>query len=291
MSPEITTEQAFAGSQAQETPPAVTAPPSTDIRQFINEKGELIPGWAKALGAPEGFEKKFTSLGAAFGSHANLESMIGKNKVALPDKNSTDEEWSEFYAKIGRPETPEGYRFEKPSDEELKGLPWDDNMLQGFAKLAHEAGLTEAQFQKIVGWHTQESIAQIEKAQQNAKAVMQQASARLREEWGGAYDSNLATARNAARMVGGEELLNDPALANNPAFIKAMAKVGSIIGEGGNAAGLREAKASFGGNPREEINKIMSDKSDPYWNSQHPQNAARVAYVEELYARVYPDKG
>ena len=32
--------------------------------------------------------------------------MIGTDKVAIPNKNFTEDQWNEFYDKVGRPETP-----------------------------------------------------------------------------------------------------------------------------------------------------------------------------------------
>ena len=38
--------------------------------------------------------------------------MIGADKVAIPGKYATDEDWSEVYNKLGRPETADLYNLE-----------------------------------------------------------------------------------------------------------------------------------------------------------------------------------
>ena len=42
--------------------------------------------------------------------------MIGQDKVAVPNKNSTEDQWNEVYSKLGRPETPDKYSLNVESD-------------------------------------------------------------------------------------------------------------------------------------------------------------------------------
>ena len=47
----------------------------------------------------------------------NAEAMIGKDRVILPGKDATPEQWNEFHTKMGRPETIDGYDFSQTETE------------------------------------------------------------------------------------------------------------------------------------------------------------------------------
>jgi hypothetical protein len=37
--------------------------------------------------------------------------MIGSDKIPVPNKYATDEDWQAVYSKLGRPESPDAYEF------------------------------------------------------------------------------------------------------------------------------------------------------------------------------------
>ena len=45
--------------------------------------------------------EKFTEIDALAKSYINATRMIGQDKVAVPNKNSTEDQWNEVYCKIG----------------------------------------------------------------------------------------------------------------------------------------------------------------------------------------------
>ncbi len=49
--------------------------------------------------------EKFTEIDALAKSYINATRMIGQDKVAVPNKNSTEDQWNEVYSKLGRPES------------------------------------------------------------------------------------------------------------------------------------------------------------------------------------------
>ena len=60
---------------------------------------------------------KFTEIDALAKSYINATRMIGQDKVAVPNENSTDDQWNEVYGKLGRPESPDKYKLEAKSDK------------------------------------------------------------------------------------------------------------------------------------------------------------------------------
>ena len=49
-------------------------------------------------------------------SYINATQMIGKDKVAVPNKNSTEDQWNEVYDKLGRPESADKYSLNAKSE-------------------------------------------------------------------------------------------------------------------------------------------------------------------------------
>ena len=59
-------------------------------------------------------------------SYVHSQKMIGKDRITLPGKEATDEEWGTFYSELGRPEEAKSYDFgERPSLPE--GLEYDED--------------------------------------------------------------------------------------------------------------------------------------------------------------------
>ena len=80
-----------------------------------------------------------TDVGALAKSYVNAQSMIGADKIAIPGKHATDDDWGEVYRRLGRPDSPEGYEL---VNEMPEGAEASDDMLNWFRNAAHEAGLT-----------------------------------------------------------------------------------------------------------------------------------------------------
>ncbi len=266
---------------------AAGALPSADFRAFLNPDGTIAN--------PEGFfgkdashlSKRFTSPHALAKSYVSLERQLSNgNKVAIPGENSTPEEWDAFFAKIGRPEKPDGYELKAPD-----GLPegvWSEDEVKEFSTMAHKLGLSKKAANALVSWQAERIGKAVQGQQQALEATKAEAVAALQKEWGGNYQANLELAKKAAITFGGEEMLQHP-LANDPAFIKAMAKAGAAISEGKLAGGRQSGGAPMSVEDfKGEIGRIRGDKEHPYNLPKHPNHAAAVEQMRQLYEKAYP---
>lgn len=261
---------------------------SLNPRDYITDDGKLKPGWAKVFNAPDAFEKKFTELKSAFGSHGSLEKLINAKGILPPGPNATTQEKDAFYKALGRPDKPEEYAIKMPEKIGDKPFPkelWNQEQAGAFAKWAHEHGWSRQQVQDAIEYDATRGLSAHEAATQSHAKAQTDAVAALKAEWGAKYGDNLKLAQQAAKEAGGDALLADPVLANNPAFIRAMAKVGAMIVED-PAAGARGTRSTTM-NPEAEIAAIMGDKNHPW----QPQNAKlnpkahddAVKYMQRLY--------
>jgi hypothetical protein len=59
--------------------------------------------------------RTFTDPGSLAKSYVNAQRMIGADKVAIPSKSATSDEWREVYTRLGAPTDVGGYQFEGDS--------------------------------------------------------------------------------------------------------------------------------------------------------------------------------
>jgi hypothetical protein len=263
---------------------------SVDFRTYVNPDGTIAN--------PEGFfgkdalhlSKRFTSASALAKSYVSLERQLSNgNKVAVPGENATPEEWEAFYSKTGRPDKPEAYELKKPD-----GFPdeiWSEDEVKEFSTIAHKLGLSKKAANALASWQA-ERVGKVFKGQQEqAEQTKVQAIDALKKEWGAGFEQNVGLAKQAAAHFGGEELLKHP-LANDPLFIKAMAKAGAAISEGKLAGGRQSGLSPDTPEAvKHRIGEIRGDKSHPYNVSNHPNHNAAVAEMARLYEKAYPDQG
>lgn len=264
---------------------------TVDVRSFLNPDGTIAKPdefW-KAMDAPH-LAKRFTSLGATAKSYVSAERMLSNgNKVAVPNENSTPEEWEAFYSKTGRPDKPEAYELKKPD-----GFPdeiWSEDEVKEFSTIAHKLGLSKKAANALASWQA-ERVGKVFKGQQEqAEQIKVQAIDALKKEWGAGFEQNVGLAKQAAAHFGGEELLKHP-LANDPLFIKAMAKAGAAISEGKLAGGRQSGLSPDTPEAvKQRIGSIRGDKSHPYNVPNHPNHGAAVREMAMLYEKAYPDQG
>lgn len=234
----------------------------------------LPKGWAKAGGFPDAWESKFTTLKPALGSYAGAEKLIGAKGIIPPGPNATQEEKSAFFKALGRPDKPEEYGIKMPEKIGDKAVPkelWDQNNATAFAKWAHEKGWSKQQVQDAIEFDMGRAMAGHEAMVATSTKARTDAETALKTEHGAQYPEFVAKAERGAAALGltKEMVAADPALANNPNFIRMAAKVAEMIGEKG-AAGARGTTHATE-NPQAKIDAIMADKSHPW----HQKNASK----------------
>jgi hypothetical protein len=65
--------------------------------------------------------------------------MIGQDKVVIPNNNSTDDQWNEVYAKLGRPESADKYAFDINSEV----VTLDEDAVNSFAEQSHQTWIKQ----------------------------------------------------------------------------------------------------------------------------------------------------
>jgi hypothetical protein len=180
-----------------------------------------------------------------------------------------------MYARLGRPETKDGYQVDGADPD--------------FLEWAHDNGLSTAQ---VKAWQ-ENTQSQSTQANEQSDQQMQEANDLLKKEWGHAYDAKLSQAKNAVLAYADADtqaFLLESGLANNPNMIKLMAGIGATLTED-ESAGLQSSNR-FTLSPTEALDRISEvrrNKEHPYNAVSHPQHNAEVAKMEHLYSQAYPE--
>lgn len=226
--------------------------------------------------------EKFTEIDALAKSYINAVSMIGSDKIPLPNKNATEEQWNEVYNKLGRPESPDKYKLELKTDVTAV----DENVIKGFAENAHKLGLNNSQAQGILEFYKQTLESSAKDMSITMESAQANAANELRKEWGKSYDENIQKAASIAKTYLGSDVLDTQLrdgsrLGDNVKVIKAFANIAGLLSEdkivGAGSDNITKAR-----DIEAEIKEITNNKKGAFWNRMDPDHEKTVAHVLAL---------
>ena len=225
---------------------------------------------------------KFTEIDALAKSYINATRMIGQDKVAVPNENSTDDQWQEVYGKLGRPESPDKYKLEVQSET----APLDDTSIKQFAENAHQLGLNNKQAQGILEFYKNSMEGSIQQARVDTETAQANAEQELRKEWGRSYDENIKKAGAIAKANMSEDILNmelkdGTRIGDHPSVIKGFASIANLMSED-KLVSTESENVDRGTDYEAEISKLVNDRDGPYWNKSHPDHDKVVQQVFTL---------
>ena len=242
------------------------------------------------------FEDTPDGLNKALESHANLEKLLGHDKVPIPKDVNDIEGWNRFSKALGIPDKATGYGLPDPTyPDDMKGMAIDKNK---FADIVHAHKLTPAQAQGLWKAYNDVNIDAYGKAMEAHKKSINDVVTRLKGEWGDAYNVNIELGQTVINKFSPDQETNDyltNQLSKDPRAIKFLAKIGEQFAE--NKVGEFQMKR-FSLAPEEaqnEINKMVKDLEGPYMNvkSKHTEaeHQAAIARVDMLRASINRAKG
>lgn len=160
-----------------------------------------------------------------------------KELPAADDK----EGWAAVYAKMGRPETAEGYE-----------LPVPEGDTGEFAKAAsqwlYDAGLSKQQAQALIASYNAHGAAQMEAHQAAIAQQVEKDMTSMKQSWGADFDANSAIVRTAVNTFATPEfieMLDKAGMINSPVIANMFLKIGTAI-SADTAAGATKSSAEGG---------------------------------------------
>ena len=220
----------------------------------------------------------FTSLEALAKSYVNAQRLLGAEKISIPTKHSTDEDWNEVFKKLGLPDQDkyeiDGIDKEKATefDKEFKELMFKNNILPKQAKNIYKA-IKDAE------------TAKMQKEDKEFKDLVDKNLNDLKDRWGNAYEEKLYNARNAFKTFGNEkakEYLEQTGIGNDPILLEIFSTVGEKLLDD-KFKGEFKSGNSTPEEAQRKIDKIMDDPEHPYHLAAHPGHDGAVKEVEKLF--------
>ncbi|WP_303829387.1 hypothetical protein [Asticcacaulis taihuensis] len=239
------TDETQAGAQGVTTEPA--AQEATSTTQPTNSN------WLDGL--PEAYRAN-PSITRYDGLESLLKGVDGYAKhfgvpadqiLRLPPKDATPEAMSEFYGRLGRPETPEAYAF---NGIDLKN-EGDKAFAEGFRADAHRLGFTQTQMDGIMSYLGSSITTVDQQIEAQLKAHREATAVELKTAWGEKYDIYQneipAVFERLAAKAGMDKdaalkAFNEGGFADNAAVMKVLAVMADMTAEGGPLPGQGRAE-------------------------------------------------
>lgn len=267
----------------QETGSQESAPPAASFQDSLPEDLRGNPSL-----------KNFNDVGSLAKSYVHAQRMVGADKIPLPGNNSTDDDWSRVYDKLGRPADIKDY------DVSLPEIFEDD----GFRKSIHAAGLNQKQAASVAQFMQSQTEAANGKLDAYREQAKLDTETELRAEYGKAFGEKVQRAQATAKyllgskgdptsednILGNIRLADGRMLGDHPDIIRMFEAMSHEIAED-DLDGVTTESAMTPQDAQDEIDQLQADrKNGAYWNKHHPEHDKAVARVQELFAYVHPEE-
>jgi len=252
---------------------------------WLDDLPEDLRG-AKELG-------KYKSIDELAKGHVSQSRFIGSS-VRLPNEKSTPEEREAFlndtYNKLGRPEKPEGYVYDKP--EMPSAVQYNEPVVKEFSIAAHKAGFTQDQLKMALDFHNKYAANSFYEHERVGKEAEAKAEAELKQEWGErGFKNNLDAARKVLRVFADKkdiDYINAKGYGNDPSMIRLFANISRKMSESNDHAGNTvEQNFHDSVSAKKEIAAVRSDPkhrlNKAYMNGKDPQHKESMDYLDQLY--------
>ena len=203
------------------------------------------------------------------------------SRIPIP---KTDEEKSELYTKLGRPESGEAYDFTIPDTHKSH---FNEDQVKEFRNVAHQIGLNNDQTKALIDFQVKSVDHELQRQSTDLSVAKQATEDTLKKEWGYDYDKQVRNAQRALQVYGNEELneLMNGEAGNIPAVIKLFAKLGSEVTEDMAKNTQNNSLATSPLDAQSEIDNIFSDPKDAYHDNMHKDHKNRVEYMRQLHEK------
>lgn len=268
--------------------------------QFLAEDGVLQENWRDNFTGEEDADlKDDTNLANVKDIRGMARTIVdgqktigklssGKGFTFIPDEHSTEKEIAEHHTKLGRPESAEGYEFDKIQVPD--GIPKDEKFMTKMAETLFEGGASKTLAQKLVKGYMEYTTELAASMATEDKIANAEANKQLHDVLGSTYDASIASGKLAIEAIVRplDSDYADTLLKEMPYDVHAarfLAKVGELVSED---PGLKEATGKTGFTPADAMTKINEIMTDPYYITDTPTDKPKNKQRhDELVAEVH----
>ena len=273
--PEVQSEQTESVVQNTEATPQQTVLTETEQTKEVNFK-DLIP---------ENFREEkslenFNNMEDFVKSYLHAQKMVGADKIPVPNKHSTDEDWNEVFKRLGAPSSPDDYKYN------FKDQEMDSGQVQEFNKTAHKLGLLPKQAEGLIKFYNEMNGNIAANQEEQAAQAQLNVETELKKEFGPQFNKRLDQAKRLAVNSLGQDFLENTylkdgsRLGDNLQVIKAFSDLADKLSEDpiiqGDGSSYMTAK-----DIEKEITELTQEGS-AYWDKTHINHQKSVDEVLKL---------
>ena len=224
--------------------------------------------------------ENFKDMGDFVKSYLSAQKIVGADKIPVPNKFATEDDWKAVFNKLGAPEKPEDYKYSFKEGEV------DKELVSSFNQEAHKLGLLPQQAESLIKYYNNITEGQSAQSEEKAVETRLNTETELKREFGPQYTKRLDQAKRLATSTLGNEFLENTflqdgsRLGDNVSVIKAFSQLADKLSEDevvkGDTSGYMTAK-----DIEKEIASLQEEGS-PFWNKSHPNHERAVQEVFKL---------
>ena len=234
---------------------------------------------------PENFREEkaldnFNNMEDFVKSYLHAQKLVGADKIPVPNKHATEEDWNEVFKRLGAPSDPNDYKYD------FKDQEMDQGKVQEFNKTAHRLGLLPKQAQGLIKFYNEMNINNEASQEEAAAQAQMNVEAELKKEFGSQFNKRLDQAKRLAVNSLGQDFLENTylkdgsRLGDNLNVIKAFSDLAYKLSEDpiiqGDGTSYMTAK-----DIEKEITELTQEGS-AYWDKNHINHQKAVDEVLKL---------
>lgn len=222
-------------------------------------------------------------------SYINGQTMIGEQgrkmegAIFKPGDDASEIDKANFYGKLGRPETAEGYTITIPEGSQVH-----ESFISEFKKAAFDRGVSSEHADGLFGWYVDQTIQGTANANAANANTIRETGEALRQEWGADFNNKAAMIdKGINHYFKGDDAERMIRMATaDPSFAKAFADIGGGMSENNNTGDKGGSGGGGGGDTlvgiQDERKLIMGDKDHAYFNRSNPGHRDAVDHMSKL---------
>ena len=234
---------------------------------------------------PENFREEkslenFNNMEDFVKSYLHAQKLVGADKIPVPNKHATEEDWNEVFKRLGAPNDPNDYKYD------FKDQEMDQGQVQEFNKTAHRLGLLPKQAEGLIKFYNEMNVNNAASLEDQAAQAQLNTETELKKEFGPQYAKRLDQAKRLAVNSLGEDFLENTylkdgsRLGDNLKVIKAFSDLADKLSEDpiiqGDGTSYMTAK-----DIEKEIDELTQEGS-AYWDKSHINHQKSVDEVLKL---------
>ena len=213
-------------------------------------------------------------------SYLSAQKIVGADKIPVPNKFATEDDWKAVFNKLGAPEKPEDYKYNFKEGEV------DQELLSTFNQQAHKLGLLPQQAESLIKFYNDMNEGSSVQAEEKAAQTRIHTENELKKEFGPQYVKRLDQAKRLASSTLGNDFLENTLLADgsrlgdNLNVVKAFSNLAEKLSEDEVVKG--DSSSYMTANEIEKEINSLTEEGSPYWTKTHPNHQKAVQEVFKL---------